>query len=63
MSRSEKGTTEKSLFTTYEWRTIKDLDVWAMKVHVRRCPICTEKYIPTPQSERRCIKCNYTYAI
>lgn len=47
------------IFTVDEHRFIQQLDPWKMKVIVKHCPLCGGKYIPTIQSNKRCIPCNY----
>lgn len=47
------------IFTTKEFRHLQSLDVWKLKVNIQHCPLCGGKYIPTPQSDKTCIPCNY----
>lgn len=49
----------KFLFTTKELNFIKQLDPWKLRPIIKKCTLCGDRYIPTPQSDKVCIKCNY----
>lgn len=45
--------------TREEYRIVRQIDPWKARIEIKDCPLCGGKYIPTPQSEKRCIPCNH----
>ncbi len=47
------------IFDYGSWKIVRSLDPWKPRIKTKVCPVCGGKYLPTPQSKRRCIPCNY----